>query len=283
MRKPEPPLQLTLPQVLDVRERFEMGDGLFREITGIEVSQIFAFRRGRLKVRPTITPEATARIRRCEELLSLAIELIGNEEKALDWLYSESPTFGGRSPIDLTINDAAADVVRGYVAKLRAAVVDATSPSVIPKTSAQADLISPTDATNVQPAPVPPGLKPIPIRPEKKTVEASGGLQDSDTVSNPLRAPSPPVGVSPEDRIFRIKEPLAKIRALRPELTLKRISEMMTERGHKQFASSSYMSRLANSYTWATWSEVVALAGALGVSPQELGGVYTLPATLRNW
>lgn len=270
---PESPRQLTLPQLLEVRERFEMGDGLFREITGIEVSRIFAYRRGKLKERPGVGPEAVARINRCEEFLRLAIELTGNQDKALDWLYAESPTFGGRSPIDLTINDAAAEVVRGYISKLRAAV------SSKPPTPAEA---FPTRTSPVsEPAPplarVPAPSRPAALRPSSKNaVPAEKSIQNTATSTNlPQPTCAPPSGVLPSHRIFRLKEPLAEIRAARPDLTLKRISEMMTERGYKQFASGSYMSRLANSYTWATWDEVVALADALGVSPRQLGSVYT--------
>lgn len=49
---------------------------------------------------------------------------------------------------------------------------------------------------------------------------------------------------------------------------------MMSNRGHRQFASGTYMSRLANSYTWAAWDEVVGLAEVLAVAPEELGAIY---------
>ncbi|PTY03660.1 hypothetical protein DB347_20725 [Opitutaceae bacterium EW11] len=235
--------------LLKFRDALEMGDGLFAEVTGLEVVTLFAFRRGKLKERPQIASAAVDRIARCREALALAKELGGgDEEKSLDWLYADSPTFGGRSPIDLTVSDAAFEVVRGYVARLRAAVLAAAVPTAPPP---QVQTKGPEEP------------------PEEPPVVPADAAEKSRL--------APPKGIAPGDRVFRVKEPLARVRERRPELTLKKISVLMTERGFKQFGSSAYMSRVANSYTWLTWEEVVAMAEALEVDPTELGTVFNVP------
>lgn len=288
---PEPSSPISVPQVLHLREQFEMGDGLFREITGIDVSALFGYRRGKLKERPTITETASARVKRCKELLDLATELTGSEEKALDWIYAESPTFGGRSPTDLTVSEAAVEVVRVYVAKVRAAVAAQTVTVQEAKTVGSPRAKDPAATTTnktatrkLSPAISKPTKAAIPLEaplvlPVVSLDRASAPVADAVPLNAsvaPQRAPVPPPGVAPDARIFRLKESLAKIRASRPELTLRKISELMANRGRQQFASSSYMSRLANSYTWATWGEVVAMADALRVAPEELATSYTV-------
>ncbi len=296
--------------LLEFREKMELGDVLFHEITGLEASQLFAYRRGKLKERPSISSLHLARVERCKAAMQLALELTNDEEKALDWLYTESPTFHGKSPIDLTINVAGLEFLHGYIGKLRAAVQEASStrsataitqpePVVpaaqksIPAVVVDSPPAAPTQLAKTVPVPVSTeksaaAAKEIPVATErpKKDRQEKTPIRDetkpsrvtlSDTSdSTAAKTPSaPPEGVAPDDRVFRLRDPLKKIRAARPELTLKVIGGLMVKRGFKQYESTSYMSRVSNSYAWATWEEVVAMAEALEVDPKELGSVWT--------
>lgn len=267
--------------LLQFREQLELGDGLFREITGIDASTLFAYRRGKLKERPKISSSALARVERCKVAHEIAMELTRDEEKALDWLHAESPAWGGKSPVDLTVSDSGLGLLQSYIEKLRAAVGAATSapkPAAPVPEPARVPVAPPPPVVAIK-APVegksPPRAAETSATPPKEAPQ-SRAEEFKVEVSNP-GAPSeaPPAGVSPGERVFRLKDPLAKIRAARPELTLKLIGAQMAERGFSQYEKSSYVSRVSNSYAWATWAEVVAMAEVLGVSPQGLGSVRT--------
>lgn len=140
--------------LLRFRDELELGDGLFHEITGIEASQLFSYRRGKLTERPRIALAALARVERCRAALKLAMELTGDEEKSLDWLYAESSSFSGKSPIDLTINEAGLKFLNAYIEKLRAAVgsiapVEQSHPPALP-----AQPVSPAAGTPDDDAPL---------------------------------------------------------------------------------------------------------------------------------
>lgn len=304
---PEAIQLISIPELLQFRDDLELGDGLFQEITGVSVSALFAYRRGRLKEKPKISPDAFRRIERAREVLQLGLELNADHEKALDWVYTESPNLDGRSPIDLTVSDAALETVRIYIAKLRAAVgAIAKSSYAQASKTAEGPKPSPPDTRRPQPSQISPSDVGAPSSQNppsaisqqlvRKNADSKKKTQTNDESSNgepnivskkipkssattkpPRTAPQPPPGISLGVRVFRIKEPLAKLRALKPAVSLKTISQAMVKRGFKQFSSPSYMSRLANSYTWATWEEVVAIAGILDVSPTDLGNVYSPP------
>ncbi len=297
---PDTSIKADVRALLRFRDELELGDGLFYEITGIEASELFAYRRGKVKERPMISAAASARVERCRAAMKLAMELTQNEERALDWLYAESPTFGGKCPVDMTISEAGLQFLKAYIDKLRAAVTSASQSTQnaistlqnasVPhaRETSGAPQNVPREAPVAERKPVSPGIstfaKSTPTAANIANVLAtplvtasSEPSQSAPKASASLEAgpPPPPDGVNAGERVFRLKEPLARIRDGRPEITLKNIAQRMVARGFAQYEKPSYMSRVANSYAWVTWEEVVAMAEVLQVDPGVLGEVWT--------
>lgn len=115
--------------------------------------------------------------------------------------------------------------------------------------------------------------------PERVTIEASHVVRETrkKIVVHPVQeefaagAESFPVfqGVDPDARLFRLKPRLQPLLE-KNKMSVKALGDKLLAQGFTQFKTQTLASRIANSYTWATWREVVAIAGLFKVNPYEL-------------
>lgn len=175
---------LSVRALFEFRENLELGDGMFQAITGVEAKDLMAFRRGRLKEKPVITPQASERIEQCKKAFDLAREFCGDQDRALDWFYADAPAFGGKSPIDLTLTLGGLEKIQAFIDVLRKAVAgtngDNSRKAAEPPTSAN---------------PRPAGPDPLPEKPSLPVIAISAKTKPADieiTPKNLLAIPAVP-------------------------------------------------------------------------------------------
>lgn len=108
---------MRVADVMAFKAELELSSEAFREITGINVHR---YRRGRLCDPLNISQDAIDAVTRCRRAYVLAIELCGDRDRALDWLYAESPMFDGEAPIGIADRPEGLASIERTLATLRA-------------------------------------------------------------------------------------------------------------------------------------------------------------------
>ena len=65
-----------------------------------------------------LTSEETGKLFRAGKIYSLALEVLGNEEKAMRWLHRPRKIFSGKSAMELMKNEAGAQLVEDELSQL---------------------------------------------------------------------------------------------------------------------------------------------------------------------
>lgn len=179
-------------------------------------------------------------------------------------------------PVSAFLLQVAREPVRKTAPEITASVAS-TAPETSNESSSQA--ISPhLPGVSVKPpeATSSASLPPAPIKKSDSSDEQSDGNPIAFTQSSPIPSSLPAFsGIDPNARLFRLKprlQPLLKQNGM----SVKTLGEKLLERGLTQFKTQTLSSRIANSYTWATWREVVEIAALLSVNPHELAGTPEL-------
>lgn len=116
-------------ELVALRRELDLSPEDFFDITGVNPHRL---RRGRIHGPVTLSASAAAEMVRCRKLYKLALELCGDRDSALDWLYSPSAALEKNAPIDLTSSDAGLGKIEALLHKLRAAAAQSAPVTPVP-------------------------------------------------------------------------------------------------------------------------------------------------------
>jgi hypothetical protein len=245
---------MNIAELVRFKNDLELSPEAFAGMTGFSFNRI---RRGRVQGEVNLSPEQLATIGRGRRLHTLALELCGNQEAALEWIYAPAPSLGKRSPIELTITDLAFARVERLIATL--------------KNAAQPVAAAPASGE--------PLLPPAPVAKaeakvlESKEMELPGSPKDvpppaARTVPVTKAELLPAISEPKPDKKFRITERFKEARARTPGMTKAEIARRMTALGFDNFTGAK-LGRYEIGYE-ASWREITALASILDVKPDWL-------------
>jgi uncharacterized protein (DUF2384 family) len=118
---------MTVPELIELKDHLELSPEAFAGITGVSFHRI---RRGRIRGAAEILPDRQVVVDRCKKLYAIAIDLCGQHDPALDWIYSQSPALGDVAPIDLTAIPAGFQKIETLISTLKRAAQSITTPRI---------------------------------------------------------------------------------------------------------------------------------------------------------
>ncbi len=246
---------MNIAELVRFKNDLELSPEAFAGMTGFSFNRI---RRGRVQGEVNFSSERLAMIGRGRRLYTLALELCGSREAALEWIYAPAPSLGKRSPIDLTITDLAFERVERLIATLKNAAQPVASASASGEPLLPLALVAKAETK------------------EPETKETT--LQESQNdVPTSAATPAAAVKITPasteakgpkSDEKFRIAEQLKEARARVAELTKAEIARRMVALGFVNFTGAK-LGRYEIGYE-ASWREITALASILKVKPEWL-------------
>lgn len=107
---------MTLRELICFQRVLDLDAKSFTELTGISLHRV---RRGRVKDPIHLDTDCIAEIDRCKRAYSLALELCGNRQTALNWLYSPAPSLQNGVPIDLAATPEGLLQIECFISSLR--------------------------------------------------------------------------------------------------------------------------------------------------------------------